>query len=154
MVPDQAEEKGRRPVSAAKIIFRFDRRIRHFGVISAVGKEILSATRPDLQELDPEEETKKLLKQIMLMKGILEGMNRYHGKIRGAIVMREKIMLIMFDGIDKVHIFSADPDFPKTPRRASPGCLRFPAPMDEPSQLPGGRPAAHFGGHQDRRRPR
>ena len=103
---------GRRPVSAAKRIFRFDRRIRHFGVISAVGKEILSATRPDLQELDPEEETKKLLKQIMLMKGILEGMNRYHGKIRGAIVMREKIMLIMFDGIDKVHIFSADPDFP------------------------------------------
>ena len=113
LVPHEiTEDKPRDLASLSKKIFRFDRRIRHFGVISAVGKEILSATRPDLQELDPEEETKKLLKQIMLMKGILEGMNRYHGKIRGAIVMREKIMLIMFDGIDKVHIFSADPDFP------------------------------------------
>lgn len=98
--------------SFARKVFRFDRRIRHFGVIGALGNMLLSASRPNLPALEPEEETQKLLKQIMMMKGMLEGQNRYHGKIMGAVVIREKLTLIMFDGLDRVYLFSAEPDFP------------------------------------------
>lgn len=98
--------------SFARRVFRFDRRIRQFSVIGAVGHELLSASRPNLVSLEPEEETRKILKQIMLMKGILDGQNKYHGRITGAVVIREKLTMIMFDGIDKVYLFSAEPDFP------------------------------------------
>jgi hypothetical protein len=98
--------------SLSKRIFRFDKRIRQFGVVNSVGALVLSASRPDFVPLEPLEETNKLFVQIVLMKGILGGINKYHGKIRGAIVMREKVTMIMYDGIDRIFVFSTEPDFP------------------------------------------
>jgi hypothetical protein len=116
---NQAMSSGaeRRPaqvlvVPFAKKVFRFDSRIRYFSVVNTQGEEIFSASRPNLVSLEPEEETRRLFAQIVLIRAILEGENRYHGRTTGAILLREKVTLLTFAGIDRIYFFSAEPDFP------------------------------------------
>ncbi len=93
-------------------VFAFSRAIRFVSVVGQAGELIASQARPGLASLEPEEATSTVFTRAAIAWGMTEEMNEYHGRIRTAIVMREKVTLVCFFTLDRMFLVFADPDFP------------------------------------------
>lgn len=93
-------------------IMNFDTRIRYVVVLDSDGTPQANVGRMGAHSLEPEVATRALFLRAMLARGMSEGGNEFHGKVKTAIIQREKITLICFLCPGKTILISAEPDFP------------------------------------------
>ena len=93
-------------------ILQFDSRIRTVAIIGPIGAPVASAERPGLVSLEPSSVTAKFFKRTALAGMIGGNEDRYHGRTKLVIAMREKLTLICFMISDRIMIVSAGPNFP------------------------------------------
>jgi len=105
---------GRRPAQNDKIssVFSFHRALRFVSIVDQNGEMVASMGRPGLKSLEPEQLTATIYTRAAIARGMTEGMNEYHGKIRTAIVIRDRLTMICFFGVGRMFIVFADPEFP------------------------------------------
>lgn len=106
----QATPEGRGESRLAPV-FAFNKAIRFVCIVDQEGNAIASLGRPGLISLEPEERTADVFARAAIAWGMSEGMNEYHGKVRTAIVIREKVTIVCFLGIGKMYLVFADPEF-------------------------------------------
>ncbi|MDA4127176.1 MAG: hypothetical protein OK452_08265 [Thaumarchaeota archaeon] len=102
---------------ALKSILSVDRRIRCVVACDLEGKMRANVLRKGVESLEPEAQTKFFVEQAAIGAGMGHSGDGYHGRIRMVIVVREKLILIVFSLFEGVILVSADPDLPleKTP---------------------------------------
>lgn len=101
-------------VTAAKMeqIFQFDKTIRFVYLISSEGKADAVFGRPGVSSLEPEEETNRILVRAALTYSMTTSMNRHHGRLRAAILIKDKVVLVSFMLMERIMLISAEPGFP------------------------------------------
>ena len=102
---------GNRPL-ILRALLALDPRVRSVVQVGIGGEQLASVSRDGLESLEPESETTTVLNQTAIGAGMGFSMNRYHGKVRAVIVVREKLSLVVFPLFDELILISADPDFP------------------------------------------
>jgi hypothetical protein len=118
---NQTEEKQKRrdlapgtggPRSYSESMLAFDYHVRCVLVLGTDGSLRTSASREGLVSLEPEEVTTRMLYQTIIGMGMGSSENRYHGKIRAIVIVRERLSLILFPLFDELVLVSVDPGFP------------------------------------------
>ena len=93
-------------------ILQFDNRIRTVTVIGPMGEPFASVERPGLTSLEPSSVTSRFFKRTALA-GLMGGNeDRYHGRTKVVIAMREKLTLVCLMVSDRIILISAEPTFP------------------------------------------
>jgi len=101
------------PTDLPAKIFRFDRRIRYFGILDEMGRITAGGMRPGLASLEPEDAAEKVDLQMAVTRGMTEAATKYFGRTNYIIIHREKLMLIALPRSDRhTGLISAEPDFP------------------------------------------
>ncbi len=77
-------------------IFRFDKKIRYCGVIDEKGGLVVGSMRNGLQSLEPESEDKKLFGQIAVAVGMDRRSDKYFGKTRCIVILKEKVAFFIY----------------------------------------------------------
>jgi len=98
--------------SKANRIFRLDKTLRFVGLLSPEGEAVASFLKPGLTSLEPEEDTKVIFKRAAIATSMGASENKYHGRVRAAIVVRDRVILICFVLARGLIVISADPGFP------------------------------------------
>jgi len=93
-------------------VFAFHRSLRFVSIVGKDGEPIATAGRPGLASLEPEEMTASIFSRAAIAWGMTERMNEFHGKIRTAIVIRERIVIVCFFTLGRMFLAFADPEFP------------------------------------------
>lgn len=93
-------------------LLSFDPRVRCVVALGLDGKLRTSASREGLESLEPEDETTRILYQTAIGNGMGSLANRYHGRVRAVIVVRERLSLIVFPVFEELVLISVDPEFP------------------------------------------
>jgi hypothetical protein len=101
-------------VSGPESLLHFDPHIRCIYVVGLDGKAISSASREGLVSLEPEGEMSSILSRTAIGMGMGSTMDKYHGKFRAVVAVRERVSIILFPLFDRTVLISADPDFPLT----------------------------------------
>jgi hypothetical protein len=99
------------PENKVSRVFRFDKRVRYVVFLTADGKLRASFARPGITSLEPDEETSSMFMRASIAKEMGTSMNKHHGRITTAIVVREKVVLITFMLLDGIVLISAEPGF-------------------------------------------
>jgi len=97
---------------ALESLLAFNSKIRGAVEVRFNGERIGSVCRKGLASLEPEQETLRVLDQTAIGMGMGASMNGYHGRVRVAIALREKLSIIVFPLFDSLILVSADPEFP------------------------------------------
>jgi hypothetical protein len=97
---------------ALESLLAFDRRVRSVVEVRLNGEQIASVCREGLEPLEPQNESVRVLDRTAIFAGMGSSMNGYHGRVRAAIVVKEKLSLIVFPLFDSLILVSADPEFP------------------------------------------
>ena len=95
-----------------KPLFDLDRRIRCIVVLGFDGKKLAADSREGFESLEPEEETTRITEQTLIGMGMSAGANKYHGRVKAVLIVREKLSVIIFPLFEKLIMISVDPDFP------------------------------------------
>jgi len=86
--------------------------IRSFSIIGKDGNLIFAKMRDGVKSYAPELSIDLYSARIALHVAMGETENLDHGKVRFSMVVREKIVLLMFPGFGKIFVVSARTDFP------------------------------------------
>ena len=95
----------------ANRIFSFDKSIRFVVLLTSDGKVIAEFNRPGVVSLEPRSEAETLYTKATIAISMSTPMDRYHGRIRTAILVKEKVTIICFNLMARVMLISADPGF-------------------------------------------
>jgi hypothetical protein len=98
--------------TALKQVFDFDKRIRFVILLKSDGKPFFVLKREHVTSLEPEEVTKQFFLRAIVAKGIVEQENKYHGKLKTVVLIREKVTLVAFMILDLLLLLSVEPGFP------------------------------------------
>ena len=93
-------------------VFAFHKALRFVSIVDQDGEMVASMARPGLSSLEPEDLTATIFTRAAIARGMTEGMNEFHGKIRTAILIRERLTVICFFAVARMFIVFADPEFP------------------------------------------
>jgi hypothetical protein len=92
-------------------IFEFDKRIRFVVMLTSDGKLMAEFGRPGVAPLEPPSEAETVYMKATIAISMSTPMDRYHGRIRTAILVKEKVTLICFNLMARIMLISTDPEF-------------------------------------------
>jgi hypothetical protein len=95
----------------ANRIFSFDKSIRFVVLLTSDGKVMAEFRRPGVVSLEPQSEAETVYMKATIAINMSTPMDRYHGRIRTAILAKEKVTIIVFNLMARIMMISADPDF-------------------------------------------
>ena len=93
----------------ANSIFSFDKKIRFVVLLTSDGKMIAEFGRPGAVPLEPRSESDTVYMKATIAISMSTPMDKYHGRIRTAILVKEKVTIICFNMITRIMLISADP---------------------------------------------
>jgi hypothetical protein len=96
----------------AEGILAFDKGIRFVVVLRSDGRALAEVGRPGLAPLEPPGESENIYVKAAIAVSMSAGMNRYHGPISAAIVIREKLTIVFFNLSSRMLLISTEPGFP------------------------------------------
>ena len=97
--------------SKANSIFSFDKRIRFVVILTSDGKVMAEFGRPGIVPLEPRSESQAVYMKATIAISMSTPMDKYHGRIRTAILVKEKVTIICFNMMARIMLISADPGF-------------------------------------------
>jgi len=97
--------------SKANRVFAFDKSIRSVVLLTSNGKMIADFGRPGVTPLEPQSETETVYMKATIAISMSTPMDKYHGRIRTAILVKEKVTIVCFNLMARVMLISANPDF-------------------------------------------
>jgi len=92
-------------------IFSFDKKIRFVVLLTSDGKMVAEFSRPGVVPLEPRREAETVYMKATIAISMSTPMDKYHGRIRTAILVKEKVTIICFNMMSRVMLISADPGF-------------------------------------------
>lgn len=92
-------------------VLSFDRNIRSVVLLSSDGKVMVEFNRPGTVPLEPPSETETVYMKATIAVSMTTPMDRYHGRIKTAILVKEKITIIGYNLMARIMLISADPGF-------------------------------------------
>jgi len=92
-------------------IFEFDKGINFIALVNSDGNLVKEFARPGAVHLEPHQELKTLFLKVSIAMGMSTPMNKYHGKLRSAVLVKEKVSLIFLELQAKYILIWASPDF-------------------------------------------
>ncbi len=92
-------------------IFSFDRALRYVVFLALDGKPTASFGRPGVTSLEPESETETVYVKATIALNMSAPMDKYFGRIRTVILVREKVTIICFNLSARILLISTDPSF-------------------------------------------
>ncbi len=95
----------------ANQILSFDRNIRSVVLLTSEGKMIADVSRPGTTSLEPPSETETMYMKATIAISMTAPMDKYHGRIKTAILVKEKVTVIGFNLMAKIMLIMADPGF-------------------------------------------
>jgi hypothetical protein len=95
----------------ANQILSFDRNIRSVVLLTSEGKMIADFGRPGTTSLEPPSETETMYMKATIAISMTAPMDKYHGRIKTAILVKEKVTVIGFNLMAKIMLIMADPGF-------------------------------------------
>lgn len=97
----------------AESVFDFDKRIRFIALLTADGDIIGEVFRPGVASLEPDSETRMVYTKAIIALGMTSTMDKYHGRVKSAVMNREKVVMMMYNFGSKLMLVSAEPGFEK-----------------------------------------
>jgi hypothetical protein len=98
--------------SKADRIFDFDKRVRFVVLLTSDGKVMAEFGRPGVVSLEPQSEAETVYMKATIAINMTAPMDKYHGRIRTAILVKEKVTIICFNLMARIMLISASPGFP------------------------------------------
>ena len=95
----------------AKRIFDFDKSIRFVVLLTSDGKLLVEFIRPGVISLEPRSEAETVYMKATIAISMSTPMDKYHGRIKTAILVKEKVTVICFNLVGRIMLVSANPDF-------------------------------------------
>ena len=95
----------------AKRIFDFDKSIRFVVLLTSDGKLLAEFIRPGVVPLEPRSEAETVYMKATIAISMSTPMDKYHGRIKTAILVKEKVTVICFNLMARIMLVSANPDF-------------------------------------------
>jgi len=95
----------------ANRIFEFDKSIRFVVLLTSDGKVMVEFARPGVASLEPKSESEMVYMKATIAISMTAPMDKYHGRIRTAILVKEKVTIICFNLMARIMLISTNPDF-------------------------------------------
>jgi hypothetical protein len=95
----------------ASHVFSFDKSVRSVVLLNSDGKVIAEFGRPGLIPLEPKSETKTIYMKAAMALAMTTPMDKYHGRIRTAVLVKEKLTMICFNLVGRILLVLTDPEF-------------------------------------------
>jgi hypothetical protein len=95
----------------ASRIFDFDKSIRFVVMLTLDGNVMAEFARPGVVSLEPPSEAPTLYMKATIAINMSAPMDKYHGRIRTAILVKEKVTIICFNLMARIMLISASPGF-------------------------------------------
>lgn len=92
-------------------IFSLDKRIRFVVLLTSDGKVVAEFGRPGVVPLEPRNEAETVYMKATIAISMSTPMDKYHGRIRTAILVKEKVTIICFNMMARIMLISTDPGF-------------------------------------------
>lgn len=100
-------------IDLPKKVFELDQKIRYCALLDKLGNTTSGGMRPNLQSLEPQNQTVQFDLQLALIRGMIETGQRYLGRTSYVIIHREKLMLLLLPREDGGSVLvTMEPDFP------------------------------------------
>lgn len=95
----------------ANQILSFDRNIRSVVLLTADGKMMADFIRPGATPLEPPSETETVYMKATIAISMTAPMDKYHGRIKTAILVKEKVTIIGYNLMARIMLIMVDPGF-------------------------------------------
>ena len=95
----------------ARQVLSFDKDIRSVVLLTSDGKVMVEFNRPGTAPLEPPSETETVYMKATIAISMTAPMDKYHGRIRTAILVKEKVTIIGYNLMARIMLISADPGF-------------------------------------------
>ena len=95
----------------ANQILSFDRSIRSVVLLTSDGKVLANFSRPGATSLEPPSETETMYMKATIAISMTAPMDKYHGRIKTAILVKQKVTIIGFNLMARIMLIMADPGF-------------------------------------------
>lgn len=95
----------------ANSIFSFDKRIRFVVLLTSDGKVTAEFGRPGVVPLEPRSEAETVYMKATIAISMSTPMDKFHGRMKTAILVKEKVTIICFNMMTRIMLISADPGF-------------------------------------------
>ena len=95
----------------AERIFSSDKSIRFVVLLTSDGRPIGEIGRSGVTSLEPSNETETVYVKATIAMNMSAPMDKYFGRIRTVILIREKVTIICFNLSSRIMLISANPDF-------------------------------------------
>jgi len=92
-------------------IFRYDSKVRFVAILTNEGEPVAEFFRPGIKSLEPDSETKMIYTKMSIAFGMTTPMDKYHGKLKQAVVFKERVIMMMYNFPGKVVMLSTEPTF-------------------------------------------
>jgi len=95
----------------ANSIFSFEKSIRFVVLLTSDGKVLAEFGRPGVVSLEPRSEAATLYMKATIAISMSTPMDRHHGRMRTAILIKEKVTIVCYNMVGSIMLISADPAF-------------------------------------------
>ncbi len=92
-------------------ILEFDGSIRSAVLLTSEGKPVIKVERPGIPPLEPGDEVDTVYAKASIAIGMSSPMNKYYGRLRTIILMRDKMIMICFNLPARMMLITTGPDF-------------------------------------------
>jgi hypothetical protein len=92
-------------------ILEFDGAIRSAVLLTSDGKPLIKVERPGVAPLEPGDEIDTVYAKASIAIGMGAPMNKYYGRLRTIILIREKMTMICFSLTARIMLIVTGPDF-------------------------------------------
>jgi hypothetical protein len=92
-------------------ILDFDKSIWSVVMLSSDGRAMASFQRRGTAPLEPESETETVYMKATIAVSMSTPMDKYHGRVRSAVIVKEKVTMICFNMMGKIMLIMASPAF-------------------------------------------
>jgi len=92
-------------------VLDFDKSIWSVAMLSSDGKAMARFQRPGTKPLEPESETETVYMKATIAVSMSTPMDKYHGRVRNAVIVKEKVTMICFNLMGKIMLITASPVF-------------------------------------------
>jgi hypothetical protein len=92
-------------------IFSFERSINFVVLLTNDGKVIAEFARPGAKRPEPPADIKTMYMKLSIAIGMSSPMNKYHGRMRAAILMKERLNILCLNLDSKIMLVMTGPEF-------------------------------------------
>lgn len=95
----------------ANSIFSFDKEIRFVVLLTSDGRVTAEFGRPGVVSLEPQSEVETVYMKATIAISMSTPMDKFHGRMKTAILVKERVTIICFNMVTRIMLISADPGF-------------------------------------------